>query len=117
MQKHNNKLKSLRKEKKIKIDYIIEKSNMSMSYYYQLERGEKRLNEDVLNFFADFYGVTTDYLLGRTEGKNNIVLEGDSLPEELKGYVDAISTANKEGISPEGLKDIIEAVKKIRGQK
>lgn len=112
-----NNLKTLRKDNKIKVNVLTELLEISSVYYYDLEKGTGRLNEDILLKLSEFYKVTTDYILGITDGKNNIVLTGTSLPDELKGYVDAISIANKEGISPEGLKDIIEAVKKIRGNK
>lgn len=108
-----NNLKALRKENKIKVNVLTELLGISSVYYYDLEKGIGRLNEDILLKLSDFYKVTTDYLLGITEGKNNVVLTGDSLPEELRGYVDAISTAKKD-FTPEELKSIIEAAKMIK---
>lgn len=41
-------------------------SRASLEYY---EKGKRKPDIEVLARFADYYGVWTDYLLGRTEGK------------------------------------------------
>lgn len=114
---HTNNLRKIRDERNKSVQEICEFLNISPQYYYNLEKSNKRLNEDVIHSLADFYGVSTDYILGRVEGKNNIVLEGDSIPEELKGYVDAISVLKEHKLSKEDLEKIIEATKLLKGIK
>lgn len=65
--KRTNRLRQLRTEKKVGVEEIAEKLNISTQYYYDLETGRRRLNEDILLQLADFFGVSTDYILGRTE--------------------------------------------------
>jgi transcriptional regulator with XRE-family HTH domain len=36
-------------------------------YYYEIERGEKNLSAEMAARLAEIFGVTTDYLLGRTD--------------------------------------------------
>ena len=40
---------------------------LKLRQYQRYEYGEIGVPLEVLNFFADFFGVTTDYLLGRGE--------------------------------------------------
>lgn len=65
--KHFNRLRQLRLEKKIEAEKIAEKLNISTQYYYDLETGRRRLNADILLQLADFFDVSIDYILGRTE--------------------------------------------------
>ena len=112
-----SRLKHLRKEKNVKIDDIINYCNISMSYYYQLERGEKRLNEDLIVSLAEFYNVTTDYLLGRTDEPNLIAVKENELPYELQGKVDAIhivEDALGKGISKETIEEIFQFIDKLK---
>lgn len=41
--------------------------NMPQSEYWRYENGTRDIPTDVLIKLADYYGVTTDYILGRTE--------------------------------------------------
>lgn len=65
-----NRLEELRKKRNVKVADIIEAIDISQPYYYDIEKGKKRLNEDLLNKFADFYKVSTDYILGRKIDSN-----------------------------------------------
>lgn len=114
---NGSRLKHLRKEKNVKIDDIINYCNISMSYYYQLERGEKRLNEDVLNLLADYFKVSTDYILGRTDEPNISVLKDNDLPYKLQGKVDAIHIVDEvleKGISKETIEEILQFIDKLK---
>ena len=46
---------------------VAEAANITPQYYYELERGDKRLNEDLIRRFADIFGCTTDHILSRTD--------------------------------------------------
>lgn len=50
---------------------IAEVLNITPQYYYEIERGKKRLSADMLAKLAEFYGVSTDYLLGRTDDQTD----------------------------------------------
>ena len=43
--------------------------NCSQVCYSRYESGKRDIPTDVLIKLADFYGVTTDYILGRTDSK------------------------------------------------
>ena len=60
-------LKSLRKARKLKQDEMADMLELTLRQYQRYEHGEASVPLHTLVFFADFYGVTTDYLLGREE--------------------------------------------------
>lgn len=63
----NSKLKQLRKQKGINQDEAAQLLGVSLSSYQKYEREKNSVTPslEVLIKLADFYGVTTDYLLGR----------------------------------------------------
>lgn len=67
-------LRNLRKNKKLTLRELGEKLNTSFSLLAMYERGERDPSVDKLELIADFFNVSTDYLLGRT----NIINSQDS---------------------------------------
>ena len=60
-------LKALRETKGLKQREMAEIMGLKLRQYQRYEYGEIGVPLEILNFFADFFGVTTDYLLGRGE--------------------------------------------------
>ena len=60
-------LKTLRKEKNMTGLEVADGCGMTYKVYQAYESGARNLGVPALQKLADFYGVTTDYLLGRTE--------------------------------------------------
>ena len=60
-------LKALREEKGLKQREMADIMGLKLRQYQRYEYGEIGVPLEALNFFADFFGVTTDYLLGREE--------------------------------------------------
>lgn len=58
-------LKQLRKSKDLSMQEFCIKAEISFSTYQNYETGKRIPTADILVKLADFYGVTTDYLLGR----------------------------------------------------
>lgn len=63
------KLKELRQRNNYTVSQLCDLLSMSTNTYAKYEREERDVSTDILNKFADFYGVTTDYLLGRESGE------------------------------------------------
>lgn len=59
------KLKELRKIKNISQDQAANALGISLRAYQNYEYEQREPNIEMINKIADFYGVTTDYLLGR----------------------------------------------------
>ncbi|WP_432664528.1 helix-turn-helix transcriptional regulator [Wukongibacter baidiensis] len=93
-------LKNLREEKDLKqkdIAKVLGVTDRAVGHY---ESGARRPSQDILEMLADYFNVSVDYLLGRTEvrshvnrkGSHGINLDGltDEAVEEVKKYVELI---------------------------
>ena len=60
-------LRFLREAKGLKQREMADAMGLRLRQYQRYEYGEVGVPLEVLNFFADFFGVTTDYLLGREQ--------------------------------------------------
>lgn len=65
-------LRSVREDRDLKQKDIAKVLNISQNTYSQYETGVISLTAEVLIKLSDFYGVSIDYLLDRTENPNNI---------------------------------------------
>ena len=60
-------LKALRKERRIYQREMAELLKVTLRHYQKIEKGEINIPTLTLCTLADYFGVSTDYLLGRTE--------------------------------------------------
>lgn len=87
-------LKEIRKSKNISQEQAANALGISVRAYQNYEYEQREPNIEMINKLADFYGVTTDYLLGREPLQNPLaVCEKDeaaviekylSLPSETR---------------------------------
>ena len=70
----DNKLKFLRTQKKLRQVDVANYLNISQQAYANYERGAREPNQETLVKLAEYYGVTTDYLLGRDDLPTNAVI-------------------------------------------
>ena len=63
-------LRGIREDRDIKQKEIAKYLNVSQNTYSQYETGVISLTADVLVKLADYYGVSIDYLLDRTNNPN-----------------------------------------------
>jgi transcriptional regulator with XRE-family HTH domain len=64
MRDSGNRIRELREAKGISGTKLAEMIGISPQYLYDLERGDKRLNEEIIVRLTEALGVTADYLLG-----------------------------------------------------
>lgn len=96
-------LKSLRKSKGFtNMKDFCEAVNISINTYQNYESGKRIPTADILIKLADFYGVTTDYLLGRETGE----------PETIDKLV---SEFNMSALEKEILDNYLSLPKDMRG--
>lgn len=62
-------LKDLREDKDMSQKQIAEIIGTEQSYYSKYEKGKYLIPIDKLIILADFYGVSIDYIVGRTNNK------------------------------------------------
>lgn len=68
-----NSLKKLRENKKLTKKAVADGIGITERAYIAYEYGERDVSTKTLIKLADFYGVTTDYLLGRDTGEPTIL--------------------------------------------
>ena len=77
-----DKIKELCQKQGISLNQLEEKLNFSTNYLYSMKKGNPKA--DNLQKIADYFNVSTDYLLGRTDNPN-IAKDGDaSAPLDLR---------------------------------
>lgn len=101
-----NRIRQLRESRGLSGTYMAEIISVSPQYFYDLEKGRRRLNETMIKQLALFFVVTTDYLLGLTddpappryleESKVNVL----SIPSHLALLLDAAKDLSPEKIEP-----------------
>lgn len=67
MQPFSVRLKEIRKEKQIKQAEVAAILGCTPNHYQKIEYGQINVQATNLMILADFFDVTTDYLLGRSE--------------------------------------------------
>lgn len=67
MLKFSNRLKQLRKEKNLKQSDMAELLELTTRHYQQIEYGKVNIPTLTLIFLADYFDVSLDYLVGRSD--------------------------------------------------
>ena len=62
-------IRNLREDKDYKQDEIAKLLNCTQACYSNYENGRREVPSEVLGMLADFYNVSVDYLMGRTNEK------------------------------------------------
>ena len=70
-------LKELRKSKGLTQKDMADLMGMTDRNYQRFEYGKVNVTAKTLIFLADYFGVTTDYLLGREKGEKEDGVETD----------------------------------------
>jgi len=74
-------LKLLRKERGIRQKEAADSLGVAQALLSHYENGKRECGLDFLIQAADFYGVSADYLLGRTSSRSGMVVTENELPE------------------------------------
>lgn len=107
-----NRLRFLRNENGESLEKIAQYLNVTIQTISNYETGKRDMTPDTILKLAEYYNVTTDYLLCKSDIRN---------PEEIKN----IQHANSGGLDTKGLdeEDILELqrqidyIKKMKGKK
>ncbi|TQE88657.1 helix-turn-helix domain-containing protein [Ureibacillus terrenus] len=82
-------IRALRKAKKLSQKEFGKLFGLAESTIGMYERDERKPDYELLNKFADFFGVSTDYLLGRTDTpeppQDNKIMNKDE--EEFQAFI------------------------------
>ena len=73
-------MKLLRKERGLRQKEAADQLGIAQALLSHYENGKRECGLDFLVTAADFYGVSVDYILGRTSSRNGTVVSEDDLP-------------------------------------
>ena len=74
-------MKMLRKERGLKQKEAADQLGVAQALLSHYENGKRECGLDFLVSAANFYGVSVDYILGRTSSRNGTVVFSETLPE------------------------------------
>lgn len=107
-----NRLKQLRTDSNLLQKDIASKLNITSSAYGYYEQGKRIPDSNTLNSLADFYNVSTDYILGRTDTQITNLTTNNSLNhidfDKTISYDDILNYVDKHLANlPEAQKDYL----------
>ena len=76
-----SRIRTIRRQKDLSGTKVAEMLGISAQYYYDIEKGKRNLSAEMAARLAEIFGVTTDYLLGRTDKPNDKSDWDSKLPE------------------------------------
>lgn len=100
-----NRIKQLREEKGLKQEELAKVLSVAPSTIGMYERDEREPNDSITLKIAEYFGVSTDYLLGKTDIKN--------IEDEFK----TIYSKEIEGLTEEEIKEALEFYKIVKNNK
>lgn len=120
----SDRLKKLRNEKNLLQKEIAKKLKITTSAYGFYEQGKRTPDTEILNKIAEFYNVSIDYLLGRTnirDSADKITNSLNSNPElsefwnSLRNREDLqLLFEQTKDLSPKNINQIIRIIKAIK---
>jgi transcriptional regulator with XRE-family HTH domain len=105
-----NRLKQLRTEKNITQDVLAKLLCMEVAGYSKLETERVPLKDEYIIKLADFFGVSTDYLLGKSDERNP---KKDNINED---DVKLVADSGFRGLNDYNKKVAIELIKGLKAK-
>lgn len=108
-------LKILRKEAGLTQKDVAEHLGIKQPTYAQWENGRTKPKGETLEKFANFFNVSTDYLLGNTDIKNTLTIDEEKLNQAIEqslGYSGKPATETEKENIKEAILIYLESLKK-----
>ena len=94
-----NRIRQLRDQYRLTLKRLSESTGIDYTTLSRIENGERGLNEQYLKILSDYFHVSTDYLLGRSDTPNEAKEEElDDYKFALYGEVRDLTPAEKDEI-------------------
>lgn len=114
----SNRLKELRNSKNLSQEELGKIIGITTSMIGMYETGARNPSYEILTKLADYFNCTTDYLLGRSSGPNNKIINQNELPQKwIESGVKSIEvfkTLNAKDLTFEDLQDILNAINNVK---
>ena len=107
-----DRIKELADKQKISLNILEEKLGYSTNYLYSLKKGNPK--SDRLQEIADYFNVSTDYLLGRTDNpviSSDLVTTADGRTVDLSNLRERVVLFDGKPLSDEDVDKIAQIIK------
>lgn len=107
-----DRIKELADNQKISLNILEEKLGYSTNYLYSLKKGNPK--SDRLQEIADYFNVSTDYLLGRTDNPSvasELVITADGRVVDLSNLRERVVLFDGKPLSDEDVDKIAQIIK------
>ena len=111
-----DRLRNMRKEKHKTLREVNDETGVNYANLSEIERGEHGCNSSTLQILADYYGCTTDYLLGYTENPNAIKVNVADNDGKIS-TIDYILLDKVKGFTVEDMNKVFEYVDFLKSKK
>ena len=81
-----NRVKKLRLSLKLSQEELGERTNISQQLISKIENDDQKLTRDNMIVLADFFQVSTDYLLGRSNVRTTLEQESEQYDDFIQVY-------------------------------
>lgn len=107
-----NRISELRQKNNLTQKELAEKLDINYSVLSRIETNDRPIKDDELSKIADFFGVTTDYLLGRPNTHNSLKEKSKAteLEEDFPEGVSVLYRANQ-NLTPEQKEVMLRMIK------
>ena len=90
-----NRIKSLREAKGLKQEELAQKVSVSPSAIGMYETNKREPNNEIILKLAEFFNVSTDYLLGKSDIRNPDKIDESKLNVAFESGYDGLNETNK----------------------
>lgn len=115
-----DRLKKLRKEKGMTQEELAQKFNTGKASISHYESNRRFPDASTIKKYADFFGVTVDYMLGITDEKNiyeSIPAETIEILKELGyDYIALAKDIKRSKLTPDEIRELIEFAEKMKNK-
>ena len=111
-----NRIKKLRLEHGMTQEQLAKRVNTTKANISMIESGKRNLTASTLQAFADVFNVTTDYLLGKTDNPNSVIIKVADSDGTITEVQHQLLDATK-GMSVEDLIKINEYIDFLKSKK
>lgn len=109
-------MKLLRNEKNISLAELAVDIHTTKATLSRYENSKRTANVTFARKVADYFGVSSSYILGTTDNREIELLAGERLPPELRGIIDAVGVLRGTGLSTQDIQEILELQAKLRNR-
>lgn len=92
------KIRELRKQRKLTMKELGEKINVAESTVSLYENGKRQPDFETIKKLADFFGVTTDYLLERTDTPTPVPQTAQSAETEIQAEFNKLTESEQKDV-------------------